>query len=216
MEILTANSYLIAGSESSIPAVLNVIEASGISLASNPDVYVRSYVHFGIDDALELRHRAQMRGVRGGLRTFIIHASTLTTESQNALLKTLEEPPADARFFLITPAPETLLATVRSRAQTLHVEAVQSNSPIRVNDFISASIAERLRMIEPLLEKGDDDRRDFGAIILFLDALERALALRDHDARTAESLRAIYRARGYLGDKGALVKPLLESVALLV
>lgn len=215
MEILTGTVYLVAGSEASISAVLNKIENSGISLVSNPNVYTRSYVHFGIDDALELRQRAHMKGIHGGLRTFIIHASAITTEAQNALLKTFEEPPADARFFLITPAPETLLATVRSRAQILIVEPVGTNSPIPVNEFLAAAPAERVRMLEPLLEKGDDDKRDTGAIILFLDALERALALRDPDARTAEALRALYRARGYLGDKGALIKPLLESVALL-
>ena len=65
-------------------------------------------------------------------------------------------------------------------------------------------------MLKPLLEKDEDDKRDIGKIVAFLSALERALK------RKPEGLHAIYRARKYIGDKGALVKPLLEQVALLV
>ncbi len=46
-------------------------------------------------------------------------AHMLTTEAQNAFLKTLEEPPASSAIVLVTPAPGSLLATVRSRCQSL-------------------------------------------------------------------------------------------------
>ena len=44
-------------------------------------------------------------------------ADRMTTEAANALLKTLEEPPADALILLITTSPESLLPTIRSRCQ---------------------------------------------------------------------------------------------------
>ncbi len=216
MEILTGNVYLVSGNDTSIPAVLNRVEAAGISFAGNPDVHVRSYTTFGIDDALELRERAQLRPVRGGMRTFVIHAAAMTTEAQNALLKTLEEPPADALLFFIVPSPETLLPTIRSRAQMLDVGPSDSVSLTSANKFLAAPANERLKIVEMLLEKDESDKRDVGAIFTFLDSLEKVLSVRELDARNAEALRAIYRARGYLGDKGALIKPLLESVALLV
>ena len=40
-------------------------------------------------------------------------------EAQNALLKTLEEPPPASVFVLITSRPDVLLPTVRSRCQRL-------------------------------------------------------------------------------------------------
>ena len=46
-------------------------------------------------------------------------ADSLVTHAQNALLKTLEEPPASSQFVLVTARPDTLLATVRSRCQRL-------------------------------------------------------------------------------------------------
>jgi hypothetical protein len=70
-------------------------------------------------------------------------------------------------------------------------------------------------MLKPLLEKDEDDRRNIGAIIAFLSSLEYTLSVHPYE-KVREGLDAIYRARTYIGDKGALVKPLLESVALLV
>ena len=46
-------------------------------------------------------------------------ADKMNAESANALLKTLEEPPPGAILFLISPALETLLPTIRSRCQKL-------------------------------------------------------------------------------------------------
>jgi hypothetical protein len=51
-------------------------------------------------------------------KVFIIdEADLLRDEAQNAMLKTLEEPPAQTYFFLITSLPDHLLPTVRSRCQ---------------------------------------------------------------------------------------------------
>lgn len=53
-------------------------------------------------------------------RVYIIDpAEALTAQSQDALLKTLEEPPASAIFILVTELPDTLAATIRSRCRRL-------------------------------------------------------------------------------------------------
>ncbi|MCA9048881.1 MAG: DNA polymerase III subunit delta' [Planctomycetaceae bacterium] len=46
-------------------------------------------------------------------------AALMTTEAANALLKTLEEPPADSLILLVSDAPDSLLPTIRSRCQTV-------------------------------------------------------------------------------------------------
>ena len=48
-------------------------------------------------------------------------AHLLTTEAQNALLKLLEEPPADTAIILTASSTEALLPTIRSRVQVLHM-----------------------------------------------------------------------------------------------
>lgn len=70
-----------------------------------------------IRDAVE---RTGYRPFEGRKRVVIIDdADAMIGEAQNALLKTLEEPPAASMFVLVTARPDMLLPTVRSRCQHL-------------------------------------------------------------------------------------------------
>lgn len=61
---------------------------------------------------------AQTTSARGRAKVVLIHpAERLNAESANALLKTLEEPPAAVRFVLASEAAHALLPTLRSRCQ---------------------------------------------------------------------------------------------------
>ena len=57
-------------------------------------------------------------------RVFIVeHADKLTVEAQNALLKLLEEPPADTVLILTAASKRLLLPTITSRLQTVNIHA---------------------------------------------------------------------------------------------
>lgn len=215
---LVGNTHIVAGGVEAIPQILSLLEREGMDTVRNPDLYVRTYASFGIDEARELRERASARALHDR-RAFIVVAPSMTTEAQNALLKTLEEPRADALFFLVVLAPQTLLATLRSRCQTLSFSADDGGDNEDQQEaaaFLAASPVRRLDLLKPLLEKGENDTRDMQRIARLLSALERMLASRIIDTRAQEGVAAIYRARKYFGDKGALLKPLLEQVALLI
>jgi DNA polymerase-3 subunit delta' len=72
------------------------------------------------------------RPFEGGRRVFVIEtAEGMRDESQNALLKTLEEPPPYVHLILLSSEPETLLETIVSRCQPidfspLPIEAVEA------------------------------------------------------------------------------------------
>jgi DNA polymerase-3 subunit delta' len=56
----------------------------------------------------------------GRARGFVVdEAHVMTEQASNALLKSLEEPPATSHVFLVTASPQALLPTIRSRCQTL-------------------------------------------------------------------------------------------------
>jgi DNA polymerase III subunit delta' len=60
------------------------------------------------------------RPFEGDRRVFVIEAAdAMAEESQNALLKTLEEPPPFAHLILVSAEPEALLETVRSRCRAV-------------------------------------------------------------------------------------------------
>jgi len=70
----------------------------------------------GIDEIRELRDRIKLAPMRAKYKVYIVdEVHMLTTEAANALLKTLEEPPAHAIFVLCTTDPEKLPETVVSR-----------------------------------------------------------------------------------------------------
>jgi DNA polymerase III gamma/tau subunit len=215
--VLVGNVHLIQGTDENIADVIDRVESEGYSVRGSFDVYVRTYAQFGIDEARELRERATTRSFVSAARIFIVATPVITIEAQNALLKTLEEPPAGALFFIVVPSPDTLLPTLRSRAQMLEISSrVKSAEVVDTREFLAASPAARLELLRPLLDKGEDDRRDMSAVVTFLSSLERTIHKRATDGALAEGLRAIYRAKQYASDKGSMVKPLLESVALLV
>lgn len=73
-----------------------------------------------IDAIRSLRQDASYRPYEGRWKVFIIDpADRLSTDAQNALLKTLEEPMPSSRIILITSRLMHLLPTTRSRCQTL-------------------------------------------------------------------------------------------------
>lgn len=73
-----------------------------------------------VDQVREAIDRAAYRPFEGRRRVVIVDdAEALVVEAQNALLKTLEEPPPTSVFVLVTARPDMLLSTVRSRCQVL-------------------------------------------------------------------------------------------------
>ena len=213
MEIV-GNVQLVAGSSQAIESVVDLLKKEGVEVTGNPDVYVREYGSFGVDEARELALKAGSRALSSSRRIFIIATAGMTNEAQNALLKTLEEPSGDALFFFILPSPQTLLPTLRSRAQLLDIGSSPRTLTVDPQAFLSAAPKDRLDLLKPLLEKDDDEKRDVGSALQFLAALEQELASKAE--KNSRALEAIYRARRYLGDKGALAKVLLEQVALLL
>ncbi len=226
--------YLVAGGREKVAAVSDFLKKAGIEMDLNPDVYVREYLSFGIDDARELRERACLRAIThrqtntramaGARRVFIIVTPSMTSDAQNALLKTLEEPPAGAVFFFVVASPETLLSTLRSRSHILSLPTGAMPRPglgietvgLDVKKFLTAALAKRIDMVKQLYVREDDEERDVRGAVAFLSELERTLSAKVNDEKVREGIRAIYLAQKHLMDKGSLLKPLLEQLALLV
>lgn len=75
-----------------------------------------------IDEVRVLKNFLMMSAADGGRRVVIVDsADEMNTSASNALLKLLEEPPADVTLLLISHQPSALLPTIRSRCQTLRL-----------------------------------------------------------------------------------------------
>ena len=84
-------------------------------------------------------------------------AENMGTEAQNALLKLLEEPPADSVLVLATGRPQNLLGTIRSRVQqtVLHEQAAappEAESLQLVKQALGSGSYDRLLMVDGALK----------------------------------------------------------------
>ncbi len=93
-----------------------------ITTGKHPDVQLIAPdgLHLKIDQVRALQHDLALRPVEGRYRVAIFDQfETATPEAQNALLKTLEEPPDYAVLILLAADPELLLPTIVSRCQQI-------------------------------------------------------------------------------------------------
>jgi len=143
---------------------------------------------------------------RAGARVFIVKAADeLKPEAANALLKTLEEPPARTHFVLVTSRPSVLLPTIRSRSLPIRFGLLPDTL---VSDILRAKgvAEERIADVVPLaggsasvaLELADEEAR--AARKAFVDAVLGAvrspsMALGVTFAESAEKDRQALRAQ---------------------
>jgi DNA polymerase-3 subunit delta' len=93
-----------------------------ITAGKHPDVQLiePDGAHVKIDQVRALQHDLALRPLEGRYRVAIFDQfETATVEAQNALLKTLEEPPDYAVLIVLTSDPELLLPTIVSRCQQM-------------------------------------------------------------------------------------------------
>jgi DNA polymerase III subunit gamma/tau len=81
----------------------------------------------GIDEVRELRETVKYVPASSRFKIYIIdEVHMLTKEAFNALLKTLEEPPAHVKFMFATTEPEKVLPTILSRCQRFDLRRIPS------------------------------------------------------------------------------------------
>ena len=74
----------------------------------------------GISDIKDVLHQVSLKPYEGAFTVIIFDdAASMSEEAANSLLKTLEEPPAQVMFLLLTANEDTLLNTIRSRCRRL-------------------------------------------------------------------------------------------------
>jgi len=92
----------------------------------------------GIDDIRSLVEKIQFSPVVASAKVYIIdEVHMLTKEAFNALLKTLEEPPAYAHFILATTELNKVPSTIQSRCQCFPFRAIREEDIIQRLQFIA-------------------------------------------------------------------------------
>ena len=78
-----------------------------------------------IEQIREMQRKVAEKPIISNKKVYIIdNADTMTTEAQNCLLKTLEEPPEYITIILICSNEDNLLSTIKSRCTRMHFETI--------------------------------------------------------------------------------------------
>ena len=102
----------------------------------------------GIDNIRDLRDNVQFTPTRGQYRIiYIDEVHMLTKESFNALLKTLEEPPAHVMFIFATTEPHKILPTILSRCQRFDLRPIPAE--IIANHLVNIAANEGVTLSLP-------------------------------------------------------------------
>jgi DNA polymerase III delta prime subunit len=156
------------------------------SVNNHPDVHLYRpegrVHHHPIESMRQLIDEVIMPPFQACAKVFIIEeADRMLPVSSNALLKTLEEPPAQTYFFLLCQSVEALLPTIVSRCQKLVIgEGSARAQDMRIIDILTTSdYSERLRLLADLDESLDEDEETRTRAI---DTLFEQIAawIRDH------------------------------------
>lgn len=111
----------------------NCESCKGINEGNSIDVFeIDAASNRGIDNIRDLREAVKFTPAIGKYKVYIIdEVHMLTNEAFNALLKTLEEPPAYVIFILATTEPHKLPATVLSRCQRFDFKRISQDSMLK-------------------------------------------------------------------------------------
>ncbi len=210
-----------------------------IEIANNasPDVYeIDAASNRGIDNIRELRENTSYVPVKCTYKTYIIdEVHMLTTESFNALLKTLEEPPPHIKFILATTSPHKIPDTILSRCQRYDFSRV----PVKLMTEFLTGVAGRENIeigaaaLEAIARNASGGVRDaltaLDQVISFAgnaptdDQVWRILGLTDNrevftllgavlDKSLESALEAFYAVREKGHDLTVLLETLIETV----
>ncbi len=140
-ETSSVGHLIVAGSHPDIRIIRRPVDDAGKQKSEIPADSVRSLSEF-----------FSLRPAMGGWRVAIIDAlDELNRFGSNALLKTLEEPPARAVLFLISHGEQLLLPTVRSRCHEVRLSALSESETMSalIQTGRSTSDAEKLTRLTP-------------------------------------------------------------------
>lgn len=194
-----------------------------INYKTNPDVFGIWQEHIEgktikIEQVHEFIRKVQLKPYGGTHKVgSIMHAEKLTAEAQNALLKTLEEPPKGTFIILTAPSPHSILETIRSRCQVFDFSDKNeySNLDINAQDIVEASLTKRFSIVEDILAKKRQEQiQIITSIFESLTQYYRDQLLEGHEnLRTVDIIKTIEQTE-YAFDKNVNTRLLLENLMI--
>jgi DNA polymerase III delta prime subunit len=158
-------SFLITGlnKDETFIRASNLLKENGVDpLDINLQVFEKA---MGIEDVRNIQKAILLKPFRGKIKAVILNVyEGITIEAQNALLKILEEPPANTIIIITTPKKELLLPTIISRCRIIslqekEIKLTQDDLSKFNNEFnilLNGKIGDKLRIAQDITKNKQD------------------------------------------------------------
>lgn len=158
----------------------------GITRGTNSDVIeIDAASNNGVDEIRNIRDKVKYAPSESKFKVYIIdEVHMLTTGAFNALLKTLEEPPAHAIFILATTEPHKIPPTIISRSQRFDFKAISEDEIVERLKFVADSqeIEYDTAALEFIAKASEGGMRDA------LSIMDQAIAFGDEHLTLQDAL----------------------------
>ena len=188
------------------PPCDNCDNCKAITKGEHPDVIeIDAASNNGVDEVRDLIDKVKYAPINGKYKVYIIdEVHMMSTGAFNALLKTLEEPPAHIVFVLATTEPHKILPTIISRCQRFDFKKVDDHDIVDRLKYVlklenKEYEEESLELVAKLAEGGMRDA---------LSILEQCLAY--NDKLTVDTVNLVYGLMS-MDNKITFIKQLLSK-----
>ncbi len=160
-------------------------ECKKVANNNNPDLFFfgKDKKPIKVDTIKDVVDEVYVKPLSGKKVIMIENAELMNTASQNKLLKTLEEPPTYACFFLGTKNESMLLGTIKSRCKILHIDLFSTDDIMSVlttagidrdKAQIASSASQGLVYKAYEIASNDDSQQTYLRAIEFLTNLNKS------------------------------------------
>lgn len=224
--------YLLEGESQEIESDLQTFltEEVGIDCRDVSLFYRYHFNQFLVKEARNILLKSQIKTPTNKRMVFLIFANSITPQSQNALLKLLEEPSNRTYFFIVLPRLDNLLPTLISRAVVIKKEQVLNSKRKNKNVLLNLRqmpVAERLTFVNNLtsdIKNKKTEKIEAQKFVrdLIIDLEKEVDSYRENhiigsiEKNYVEKIRTLMKIDDYLNDSGASIKILLERAVLVL
>lgn len=192
--------------------ILDDIDALLLNLSNDQtriEKLVYEYDKFLIADAQYIFSVHLQKTAHNSMQIICLAFNSTNINTQNSILKMLEEPRSHTYFFIIVPTKQIILATVLSRAQIFEYQRIVSISD-STQKFIDSPMSHRLEYVKKICDDIKNEKISKQDVIESIEEVEKFA----YEQKNINLLKKIISIKEYIKDQGASVKQLLEYLTL--
>lgn len=171
----------------------------------------------GIDDVRNFQKKAYLKPLKSLKKIVLLRANELTHESQNALLKILEEPPDNTIIILSVPDKNLLLPTILSRCNVFEIKNDRQLTKSEISEYLDVLVSLKNKGVGERLKIAQDLSKSKEEALVYIEnlILSGSKALSD-DPGLASYLKILQRSHTIIKTTNVNLRLALENLFLSI